>query len=152
MKWLVKKILEAGLVEKHAALLMEKWGQLEPGSADLVGQKKLTRETLFEFAEELESVLSLDAPRLKGEIRLEVHEVAGFTVKWYCLEKYIMATAYMDEMGRLIVKTQLMPPGAGFVRGDCLNTIIGKTFRVLDVEELKEDDKVTAYQLTVEDW
>lgn len=56
MKELVKKILEAGLVSKHTALLFEKWKAIDDGASDIVGKediRKVSEESLAQFAEEL---------------------------------------------------------------------------------------------------
>ena len=56
MKELVKKILEAGLIDKHCALLFEKWRLIDAEAAELVGKadiRKVSEEALVQFADEL---------------------------------------------------------------------------------------------------
>lgn len=61
MKELTKKILEAGLVDRTTAKLLEKWGQLEEGATDLVGRHELTKRTLEDFIEDIELLLQPEA-------------------------------------------------------------------------------------------
>lgn len=61
MKELTKKILESGLVDKTTAKLLEKWGQLDEGSTDLVGRHELTKKTLEDFIEDIELLLQPEA-------------------------------------------------------------------------------------------
>lgn len=58
MKPLTEKILKSGLVDKHMAQMLEKWGNLPAGAAELVPQdddhlKKATRDQLEKLAEEI---------------------------------------------------------------------------------------------------
>lgn len=74
MKELTKKVLESGLIDKHLAVLMERWGFLEPGASDSVGpqiqamtvvldsrsqygKKDQIRKALEDFVEDLEILL-----------------------------------------------------------------------------------------------
>ncbi len=70
MKELTKKILESGLVDKTTAKLMEKWGQLEEGSSELVDHHALTRKTLEDFIEDIELLLQPEAIE-KKEVQLD---------------------------------------------------------------------------------
>lgn len=84
MKELTKRVLESGLIDRSTATLMERWGQLEPGAADLIEQQKLTgaldqvsrcderfiRKTLEDFVEELELLLQPEALE-RGVTRLD---------------------------------------------------------------------------------
>lgn len=69
MKPITKKILESGLVDKHTAALMERWGVgLERGASDLVGKedlRKASAETLTSFASELEELLDNEDETLR---------------------------------------------------------------------------------------
>ena len=67
MKPIVKKILESGLVDKHTAALMEKWGTLEPGATDLVGKEDLMKassDTLMKFADDIEGLIETERTRI----------------------------------------------------------------------------------------
>ncbi len=58
LKPVQKKILESGLVDKAMIELMEKWGNLPPGSSELVNEdalKEATQPTLMKLAEDLAS-------------------------------------------------------------------------------------------------
>jgi hypothetical protein len=52
VKAIVEKILRSGLVEKHTAELMERWGTLPSGAADVV-PTGVTQDQLLKFAEEI---------------------------------------------------------------------------------------------------
>jgi hypothetical protein len=143
MKELVKRILESGLVEKHAALLLEKWGQLEPGASDLVGRVKVTQEGLSKFAEEIESLVSLDASTIK-ETRLEVQVLRPpFKAFSPSVGEFL---AYEDKMGNLIVDHEI---GSHISAGLHLHTCSGSKI-VLGVFPLYEGEKIVAYQVSVE--
>lgn len=84
MKQLTKKILEAGLVEANTVHLMEKWGQVERGSSELVGSKDLraaTENTLTKFAEEIEALIEKEREELR-ESRLAFQVGAPFLATW----------------------------------------------------------------------
>jgi hypothetical protein len=151
MKPLVKKILEAGLVDKHVAKMMERWGTLEPNSSDLVGQRKVTETTLQEFADDIEYLIEKGSEEGKQETSLEIGTGEGFTIRWFCLERHMMMPVWKDTMGNLIALKKFMPPGAGFVRGEQLDTIIGKSYRVLDIDPIAVGESITAYRLAVEE-
>ena len=153
MKPLVKKILEAGLVDKHAARMFEQWGQLEPGAADLVGQKKVTEKTLEDFAEDIEALLE-DEHEVK-ETRLDVQ--VRPPVDLFCPASGIFS-AVEDEMGRYIISTKVL-----LNRGDQIfHSLDGLHYldhqrrkdlpcwTVLEVESLFQGDKLVAYQVTVD--
>lgn len=76
MKELTKKVLELGLIDKHTATLMERWGFLEPGvswpsvtninvtqipTSATFNQRADIRKVLEEFVEELELLLQPEA-------------------------------------------------------------------------------------------
>lgn len=70
MKELTKKILEAGLVDKATAAMLERWGQLEEGATDVVGRQAVTKRTLEDFIEDIELLLQPEAIE-KHETQLE---------------------------------------------------------------------------------
>lgn len=62
MKELTKLVLESGIVNSSTAILMERWGQLEPGSVELIDKRKVMAEQfLQDFVEELELLLQPEA-------------------------------------------------------------------------------------------
>lgn len=142
MKPLVKKILESGLVDKHSALMFEKWGQLEPGSADMVGKKEITEKTLEAFAEDIEALMESEADQVR-ETRLEVHVLPP--QEYFCPELGTFP-AVRDNMGNLIVS-----PDLNIQRGHKVTE--GKEMwdlgsaEVLDIELLYLDDKIVAKQV-----
>lgn len=89
MKELTKKVLESGLVDQKTVELMEKWGTLPEGSAELAKDPKLkdaTKADLLKFAEEIgyevekraklhESMLDLD--KIRWPTSVSVHMLRG---------------------------------------------------------------------------
>lgn len=99
MKELTKKILEAGLVDKHLAAMMERWGTLDPGASDLVGRQQLTKESLEAFAEDIAGLVDPEQPVQETILDMEVSPPGKFTVPKTGDHFY----GYWDKMGRLIV-------------------------------------------------
>ena len=110
MKPIVKKVLESGLVDKHMAQLMEKWGYLPEGATELVKQDALkgaTKDQLQALAEDIgnevdkertlkETQLDLDKLRWPTEVTLELED-----------QKHIyQVPAVIDRMGRLYFRIQ----------------------------------------------
>lgn len=140
MKPLVKKILEAGLVDKHTARMLERWGQLEDGAEDLVGQRRIaSQKTLEEFVEDLEGLLETEGD--VKETRLEI-QVRRPPAELYNRRLGTFA-AVQDEMGRYIVS-----PVNKLYRGDAISDDAGN-MEVLEVEPLYHGEKLVAYQVTV---
>ncbi len=135
---LVKKILESGLVEKHAAALLERWGSLEPGSVDLVGKRQLTEKNLEQFVEEIDALISPDQP---------VHETRLEATSGRKVELTIRGKKYrgvVDEMERLILQD-----GVVLVRGEEIEIEGLGIWIVEDVAAIYVGDILTGYQLTV---
>lgn len=141
MKPIVRMLIEAGIIDKDTVLAMEKWGNLEPGTADLVGTKKpVTRRDKEAFAEQVSELLDTDLETPPKETRLEVHASKPFTVKG---ERGFF-TAVWDEMGRLICDQ------AVDVKVDDYLDIPEKGFsRVESIEKLYQGEELFALQLTV---
>ena len=153
MKQIVKKILEAGLVEKNAVLLMEKWGQIERGSAELVGNKDLreaTEHSLTKFAEEVEALIEKDREQVR-ESRLAIQVGAPFLASWFAQagvggEIVRGVVLYKDEMGNLlfpISEDSFIIPGAILRVGD-------KEFTVLEKQQLFVGQQPYVIQVRVE--
>jgi hypothetical protein len=141
MKELTKKILEAGLVDKHTTRAMEKWGQLEEGSVALVGKKKVTETTLAEFVEDIETLLDQDLEI--RETRFEVSVDGPYTLKIGSYE----AQCFRDQFGRYLVNNPNIDP---FIRGDLIE-INGRKMTLLDVELLFKEYTASAVQLVVDE-
>lgn len=62
MKPLTEKILEAGLVDSSLAKLMERWGSINRGETDSVEIHKITRDTLYEFVEQIAELVDSEGP------------------------------------------------------------------------------------------
>ena len=144
MKPLVKKILEAGLVDKHLARMFERWGQLEGGSENLVGTRQITQQTMHEFVEELEILLADDEIR---ETRFDV-SVSKPPVELYCPTVGIFY-AVEDMMGNYIVS-----PSVTLHRGSRIYQDVASTDKphltVLEVEPLYQGDTLVSYQVTTD--
>lgn len=94
MKAITKKVLESGLVDRHFALMLEKWGNLPDGAADLVKDgalKDATREQLMKLGEELgdevekERTLKetqLDLEKLRWPVTVSVVDLRGERKLW----------------------------------------------------------------------
>jgi hypothetical protein len=114
VKELTKKILEAGLVDKHLAQMMEKWGALEPGATDLVGRKQVTKETLEEFAKDIEEMVRVDQPSKETILDLEIKEPTVFLVvgrapfygAWDEIGHLLVGTKVLLDPGDMVVETQ----------------------------------------------
>lgn len=84
MKPIVQKIIESGLVDRHAVQLMEKWGQIDRGASELVGTKDLraaTETSLTQFAEEIEDLIDRDREELR-ETRLAIQVGEPILAQW----------------------------------------------------------------------
>ena len=106
MKPIVEKMLKSGLVSKHTAMLMEKWGTLDRGASELVGQddlRKASEETLLQFAEELDTLVE-EERRSIHETRLTIEVGKPFLIRPLPNSALITAgtVVFMDEMGNFI--------------------------------------------------
>lgn len=142
MKELSKKILEAGLVEKHVAHMFERWGQLEPGAADLVGQRKVTELTLAAFADDIERLVEESSEAYAHETRLDINITNEFD---FVDEAGKTIHAYVDYIGHVLVLVSQKPK---LHRGSKIREG-GKTHSILDIEPFYQNDEMVALQLTV---
>lgn len=111
MKPVVEKVLRSGLVDRHTAELMERWGYLEPGAAERVNADALkgaTKDQLSKLAEEIGDEVfkehqlretSLDLERLRWPTEVTISNKAGETVAW-------KLKGMIDRMGRLYFRAQ----------------------------------------------
>ena len=136
MKQIVKKILEAGLVEKNAVLLMEKWGQVDRGSSELVGTKDLratTEEAFTRFAEEVEALIEKEREELR-ESRLAIQVGDPFLGSWATQagiggEIVRGVVLYKDEMDNFLFpvsEDKFITPGATLRVGEEEFTVLEK--------------------------
>jgi hypothetical protein len=147
MKPLVKKVLEAGLVEKHTALMLEKWRLLQDGAADLIGTRHFdTQQALTDFVEEIEELLDAE-PTIK-ETRLD-YALKGpedpFEI--FLKNTWTPFSAYTESCVRLIVTNPVVP----LIRG-CLvrGYTVGGTTTILEVDPIYNGDTVVAVLVTLE--
>lgn len=147
MKEITKKILESGLVGPDLAMAMEKWGNLERGSSDVVGTRPVTAATSGDFAAELALLVNRDEPL--RETVLDLYSSDG--------DEYIVVSpnrkavyGVFDNMGNLIVGEK-----AHFASGDIV--AIHKKgrpgqhaiYEVFDFEKIYNDEKVIAHRLVL---
>lgn len=145
MKPLTKRILEAGLVDKHAAKMFESWGQLEPGDSDLVGRKMVTETGLRAFIDDIEQLTEPDDEMKETRLDIRVTQ-PPVTLLYVKTGNYIAAIE--DEMGRFLIGSAW-----GFlVPGEVLR-IAGEDedyWTIEQVEPLYQGDDLIAYQITVD--
>lgn len=102
MKSVTKKILESGLVDKHVAAMLARWGTIEQDDAHSVGRQSFeTKEQLEAFAEELEELLDKEEATMR-ETPLDWPASGppkGFQVKG----SSALFIGCRDSMGRLVV-------------------------------------------------
>lgn len=149
MKQLTAKLIESGLIEKATITMLERWGQLEPGTSDLVKRRELTESTLRQLAEDIDEFLN-DNEKIK-ETRFDINITEPPTNLFNPNNGTF--SAVKDESGRYIVG-----PNVKAIPGDFIwaPQDDGKypTLRVLDITPLYSGESVIAQQLTVEnyDW
>lgn len=112
MKPLTEKMLKSGLIDKHMAQMMERWGNLPAGASELIPEndqfKDATREQLLKFGEEIgdevekarilkESHLDLD--RLRWPTKVSVKNDQGDLIA-------SEVTAVIDRMNRLYFRME----------------------------------------------
>ena len=154
MKPIVKKIIESGLVEKSAIQLMEKWGQIDRGSSELVGAHDLrtaAENSLTEFAEEVEELIEKDREEIR-ETRLAIQVSEPVLATWLYadgqggLYEGASVVMFKDTMGNFlfpIVEDSRIYPGAVF------QTTEGTRWTVLTKERLFVGDHPYAIQTQV---
>lgn len=144
MKTIVKKILEAGLVEKNAVQLMEKWGSLDRGASDLVGRKDLraaTESTLTKFAEEVDDLMEKEREELR-EARLAIQVGEPFLANW--LGSSTKMVLFKDNMGNFmfpLMEASNLIPGAEFEVSN------GERWEVLVITKLYLGEQAYAFQV-----
>jgi hypothetical protein len=154
VKELTQKILEAGLVDEATAKLMERWGNLPEGAAELVKTERLkdaTRAELLNFGEELGD--ALDKERRLRETMLDMNQLRWPTqVMIYKdgQERARHVTCVIDRMGRYYfrpqdVKKEWFVPGYELRR---IENDLMKLEVMLDVTELYVGDQVAAIQVS----
>lgn len=147
MKPIVEKILKSGLVSKHTAALMERWGTLDPGSADMVGEEDLreaSEETLTKFAEDIEELIESDRQEmLETRLSIDVSEPVLVSTKYPDGHKKSIVV-FKDMMGNY-----LFPPEV-FVKEDMIfSTSDGAEWVVDEVAQLFKSDMKYATQVKV---
>lgn len=157
MKKLVKKILTSGLVDKHTAQLMEKWGTLESGSADLVNKelKKMSDKALIDFAEELGELVEKERAKVQ-ETKLSINVGDPTLVTWtklhlengasYKVSRNRVLAVFKDEAGNFVFPPTEKPfvsEGSVF-----METTSGTTHEVKELVPLYTGDHLYGIQVT----
>jgi hypothetical protein len=123
MSDLTKKILESGLVDEATARLMERWGNLPEGSAELTKNKpehlqNATREELMKFAEDIGEEVDkqrrmretmLDMDRLRFPVHVKIYKQHIITDDGAHMGKTLVAgnvNGVIDRMGRYYFRFQ----------------------------------------------
>ena len=153
MSELTKRILESGLVDEATASMMEKWGVIPEGSAELAKRQELkdaTRGELLKFAEDIGA--EVDKHRRLKETMLDLNQLRWpATVKIGNGKNDLRVgpfTAVVDRMGRyyfqpdLDTKKWLIPGYALF------NAERNEVDTILEVTELFVGDQVAAIQVS----
>jgi hypothetical protein len=142
MKPIVKKIIESGLVDRHAVQLMEKWGQVDRGASDLVGRQDLraaTETSLTKFAEEVEGLIEQDREEVR-ETKLAI-QVGSPILATYGGQKIVL---FRDNMGNflfpLTAEGQIIP-------GSLFQTTDDVSWVVLSSEKLFVGDQPYTIQV-----
>lgn len=156
MKPLTEKVLKSGLVDKHMALMLEKWGNLPEGSAELVKDvdfQKVTREQLAQLGEELGD--EVEKLRTLKETQLDLEQMRWPTA--VTLEGDFEVPAVIDRMGRLYfrvqdVKEEWLIPGHHTER-QVLDKELGRKVvikeQILESSMLYTDEVPVCFQVTV---
>jgi hypothetical protein len=155
MSDLSRKILESGLIDETTARMMEKWGVLDEGSADLAKKatlKDATREELIQFAEDIGE--EVDKQRRLKETMLDLNHLlwpiqVGI---WGGGDQRIYrVTGLVDRMGRYYFRPcdapqEVLVPGFTVLSG-YQDT---KKETILEVTPLYVGDDVAAIQVSVQ--
>ncbi len=166
MKSLTEKILKSGLIDKHTAQIMERWGQLPEGASDIVQENALenaTKEQLARLAEEIaeevetesrikETSLDLNTLRWPKTVRRIVrpNREAGALSTVGSIIAYDLS-AVVDRMGRFYFRAQDVIK-EWFVPGFVIeHDIAGKPVsnEILEVTELFVGETIVAIQVSV---
>lgn len=104
MKPIVKKILESGLVDKHTALMLEKWRAIDDDAPNLVPDKedilKAGEELLTQFAEDLDLLIEEERTSFQ-ETKLSITMGDPTLVTWVKFPRSPIVV-FRDEMGNFV--------------------------------------------------
>jgi hypothetical protein len=146
MRPVTKKILEAGLIDKHVQAMLTRWGSLEGiiPPEQIPEMKRLdTKQKLERFVEELEELIDKEEETMRETpLDMAVGPMSGFvTGKVRFLGRW-------DPAGRLV--SQPIPE---LKRGSKIEEYNNpKAHRVLDIVHLYQGNEVAFFLVTVEDW
>lgn len=158
MSDLSKKILESGLIDEATARMMEKWGVLDEGSADLAKKatlKDATREELIQFAEDIGEEVDkqrrlketmLDLNHLRWPVKLSLAPPRGLEGR-----PVGSFTAVVDRMGRYYFRPQEVRAfEKDLIPGRQLMNEDAQVMTILEVTPLYVGEALAAIQVSVE--
>jgi hypothetical protein len=163
MKPLIEKVLKSGLIDKHMAQMLEKWGNLPDGASDLVNDdalKDATREQLTKLGEELGDEVDklrtlketqFDIDRMRWPTEVSIKNNGGHQIVY-------KIPAVIDRMGRLYfrhqdVKADWLTPG--FIIARDITSLDNPNQKSLIEEQILEssvlytDEVPVAFQVSV---
>jgi hypothetical protein len=144
MRPVTKKILESGIVDRHVAAMLTRWGTIEPTEYDHNRRKFETKAQLEQFAEELEALIEKEEDLMR-ETPLDMP--VGVLEEFVLPSRGTCFSARWDSMGRLVLEDWSVK----FKRGDQINGR-DKFYRVLDSTVLYQGEGARARLVTVEEW
>ena len=157
MSHLSEKILKSGLIDRHTAALLEKYGITEPGSSEKVPEGNpladATRQQLTRLAQDLINEAEknqelhetmLDLEKLRWPVWVHVMTAGGAPISPRGLSGVI------DRMGRYYfraqdVKEDWFVPGYLIRRG-----VEGRDETILEVSPLHIGEALVCYQVSVD--
>jgi hypothetical protein len=148
MKPISKKVVEAGLVDKHTVRLMQKWGYMSIGPDDDNPGKQVQRdcrESLTEFVDDLDNLLAQEEEVGIKETRLSITLTDPLKVTWVGTDSPFVI--FRDEAGKFI-----FPASHIIENGMRFSSVLsggrrGTSFMITDHVPLWHDDVLYAYQV-----
>ncbi len=163
MKTFTQKMLQSGLIDRHTALMLEKWGSLPNGSTEIIKDDALrnaTKAQLIRLAEELET--EMDRLESLKEMQFDLKDLRWSTEVSILSPDNIQIAykvpAVIDRLGRFYFRIQDVDPDwfiPGFrVNRETVNRANGAA-REIVIEEILEstplyvDDEPICIQVMV---
>jgi hypothetical protein len=140
VKDISKKIVEAGLVDKHTLVLMQRWGYLD-GTVETTKLEQ-TKETFRDFVDDLEGLLDAKDEEGIKETRFAILLSNPINVSWIRDEENPFIV-FHDEADNLI-----FAPGTTPEVGDCFMVVKTRKLNLIEeVTPLWYGDTLYAYQV-----
>lgn len=154
----IERVLKSGMVDKHTTALMERWGMLPEGSAEVAPEviRRLAREQLSRLADELEEEIErevalretkLDLDRLRWPVVVDVFHADRE------LAKFLSLKGVTDRMGKYYFRAEDVRFEDAIVPGMWVVLHTGGApedpEEVLEVQPLYVGEAVVCLQVTV---